>query len=144
MKKALAALIFVGAVFAIIFTYTYQMEKESAAIMESITREGRVTMLNIGAQFCPPCQAMEPVIEEVQEHYQDRVHMPYLDMQKHSKQVQHLGVRTTPTQIFFDHQGEEVYRHEGILEKEEIKDKLDELLEKKSARLSGLSPAAAL
>jgi len=143
MKKALAALIFVGAVFAIIFTYTYQLEQESAAIMESITREGRVTMLNIGAQFCPPCQAMEPVIEEVQEHYQDRVHMPYLDIQKHSTQVQHLGVRTTPTQIFFDHQGEEVYRHEGILEKEEIKDRLDQLLKKQSARVSGSIQASA-
>jgi len=143
MKKALAALIFVGAVFAIIFTYTYQMEQESAAIMESITQEGRVTMLNVGAEFCPPCQAMEPVIEEVQEHYQDQVHMPYLDIQKHSTQVQHLGVRTTPTQIFFDHQGREIYRHEGILEKEEIKDRLDELLKKKSSRVHGPSRASA-
>ncbi|WP_291319134.1 thioredoxin family protein [Desulfonatronospira sp.] len=135
MKKALAALIFVGAVFAIIFTHTYQMEQESAAIMESITQEGRVTMLNVGAEFCPPCQAMEPVLKEVQEHYQNQVYMPYLDMQKHSTQVQHLGVRTTPTQIFFDHQGREIYRHEGMLEKDEIKDKLDELLEKNSDRI---------
>ncbi len=137
MKKALAALIFVGAVFALMLTYTAQMERESEAIMEDITSEGTVTMLNVGAEFCPPCQAMEPVLEDIQEKYQDRVYMPYLDLQEHSRQVQELGVRSTPTQIFFDHQGRESYRHEGILEKEEIQDILDKLLEKKSTRAAG-------
>ncbi len=137
MKKALAALIFVGAVFALMFTYTSQMERESEAIMEDIAKQGTVTMLNVGAEFCPPCQAMEPVLEEIQKQYQDRIHMPYLDMQKHTRQVQELGVRSTPTQIFFDPKSREIYRHEGMLEKEEIQNILDELLENKSARTHG-------
>ncbi|WP_291322164.1 thioredoxin family protein [Desulfonatronospira sp.] len=136
MKKILAAVIFFGAVFALMFTYTAQVERDSAAVMENIPKKGTVTMLNIGAEFCPPCKAMEPVLEEVKKQYRDKIHMPYLDMQQHNRQVQMLGVRSTPTQIFFDHQGQERYRHEGMLEKEEIQDILDSLLEKKTAHLS--------
>ena len=31
-----------------------------------------------------------------------------------------FGIRAIPTQIFFDKEGKEVYRHEGFLSEEEI------------------------
>ncbi len=128
MKKAAAFLIFLGIVFALMFSYTAQLEKESAERMAGIVQVETVTMLNAGAELCPPCREMEPILEDLRLEYEDRVHFPYIDVRKQNDMARQLGIRTTPTQIFFDHTGKERYRHEGLMEKQAIRDILDNLL----------------
>ena len=128
MKKAAVFLIFIGVVFALMFSYTAQLERESAQRMAGVIKENEVTMLNFGAELCPPCEEMQPVLEEVYMEYEDRVHFPYVDIREHIDLARQLGVRTTPTQIFFDHTGNERYRNEGFMEKQAIRDILENLL----------------
>ncbi len=129
MKQAAAVIIFVGAVFALIFMYTSQMEQEAAKKMEDIPKEDTVTMVHVGSELCPPCQKMEPHLEELREKYENRIHLSYLDMQKHMDQAEHLGVRSTPTQIFYDHEGQERYRMEQFMDKQDMSEILEELLQ---------------
>ncbi len=128
MKQAVVFLIFVGAVFALMLTYTARMEKGSADILTGILKADKVVMLNVGAEFCPRCSAMQPILEELRREYENQVYFPYIDIREHNDKARQLGVRTTPTQIFYDHTGSERYRHEGFMEKEEVKDILQELL----------------
>jgi thioredoxin 1 len=44
----------------------------------------------------------------------------FLDVWKDRAPAIRFGIRAIPTQIFFDKDGKEVYRHEGFLSEEEI------------------------
>jgi thioredoxin 1 len=46
---------------------------------------------------------------------------------KNREQAQKYGIRAIPTQIFFDGDGREVYRHTGFMDKKSIVERLRQL-----------------
>ncbi|MFW5730508.1 MAG: thioredoxin family protein [Desulfonatronovibrionaceae bacterium] len=131
MKKFAAIAVFIGAVFAIMFLYTAQQQKQEEASRQSlpeIPSPDTVTFVNLGSDSCVPCQIMEPVIQELQADYQGQALITYVDIDIHPEQGRRYGIKTIPTQIFFNHQGREVLRHQGIMDRESIVEILDQLL----------------
>ncbi len=53
--------------------------------------------------------------------------MLFLGVGKEQVLGRRFGVHTIPVQVFFDHQGKEVYRHVGAFPEDQIKAKLSEL-----------------
>lgn len=86
-------------------------------------------MLDLGSNKCIPCMMMEPILKEVGEEYEGRAAVIFIDVWEDRSQGKKFGIRTIPTQIFFDRQGREVWRHEGFIDKKGIMDKLDTLLD---------------
>ena len=89
--------------------------------------KGMVTMVDIGAHSCIPCKMMTPIIEELSKEYEGRAAIAFIDVWEHREEAARYGIRAIPTQIFYDAQGQERYRHEGFLDKESIAAKLAEL-----------------
>lgn len=83
---------------------------------------GRVVMLDLGATECIPCKMMVPILEELQEEYDGKAGIIFIDVWKEPDQARKYGIRVIPTQIFFDAEGREAKRHEGFLGKEQIID----------------------
>ena len=81
---------------------------------------GLVTMVDLGATECIPCKMMAPVIEELQSEYQGRAAVVFIDVWKNPAAGRQFGIRTIPTQIFYDAEGNEKSRHEGVLDKQSI------------------------
>ena len=81
---------------------------------------GLVTMVDLGATECIPCKMMAPIIEELQTEYQGRAAVVFIDVWKNPAAGRQFGIRTIPTQIFYDAQGKETGRHEGFLDKQSI------------------------
>lgn len=81
---------------------------------------GMVTMVDLGAKECIPCKMMAPIMEELEKEYQGRVAVIFVDVWKNPDAGPKFNLRAIPTQIFYDAQGEEVYRHEGFLDKQSI------------------------
>ncbi len=81
---------------------------------------GKVTMVDIGAKACVPCKMMIPVIESLSKEYEGKAGIVFIDVWKHPDEAKKFGIRTIPTQIFYDKKGNEVMRHEGFFSKEEI------------------------
>lgn len=79
-----------------------------------------VTLIEFGADYCPPCQTMAPVIKELKELYKGKAAVVYLDIKKDKASAKRFRVRAIPTLIMFDREGKEVGRHEGMLSKEKI------------------------
>jgi thioredoxin 1 len=79
--------------------------------------KGMVTMVDVGADKCIPCRMMAPILREVDEAYKGRVAIVFIDVWKNKGQEKRFGIRTIPTQIFYDKEGNEVKRHEGFLDK---------------------------
>ena len=88
---------------------------------------GMVTMVDIGAHECIPCKMMTPILEVLSERYQGRAAIAFIDVWKHQQEARKYGVRTIPTQIFYDKEGKEQFRHEGFLDQQSIVEKLKEL-----------------
>ncbi|QGY41914.1 thioredoxin fold domain-containing protein [Pseudodesulfovibrio cashew] len=94
---------------------------------QNLPIKGMVTMVEIGAHSCIPCRMMMPIIEELSEEYEGRAAIAFIDVWEHREQAAKYGVNTIPTQIFYDAQGKEQYRHTGFLDKESLVAKLVEL-----------------
>ena len=82
--------------------------------------KGMVTMVDLGARACIPCKLMAPILEKLEKVYAARAAVVFFDVWKDQAPAKRFGIRTIPTQIFFDKDGKEVYRHEGFLSEEEI------------------------
>ena len=92
---------------------------------------GMVTMVNLGAHSCIPCKMMAPILEELEKKYKGKAAIIFIDVWQNEDEGKRFAVRMIPTQIFFDRNGKEVYRHTGFLEKQAIIDRLETMLEKK-------------
>lgn len=89
--------------------------------------KGMVTMVDLGADKCIPCKMMAPIIEKVRKDFEGRAAIVFLDVWKDSSHGRRFGIRAIPTQIFFDAEGREVFRHIGFLDEKSIVAKLHEL-----------------
>ena len=82
--------------------------------------KGMVTLADLGAKKCIPCKMMAPILEKLEKVYATRAAVVFFDVWEDPAPAKRFGIRTIPTQIFFDKEGKEVYRHEGFLSEEEI------------------------
>jgi thioredoxin 1 len=92
----------------------------AAAAAADVPVKGMVTMVDLGAGACIPCKLMAPILEKLEKQYAGRAAVVFLDVWKDRAPVKRFGIRAIPTQIFFDKDGKETYRHEGFLSEKEI------------------------
>jgi len=88
--------------------------------VSNIPVKGMVTMVDLGSKECVPCKMMAPIIVELEKEYKNRAAIIFVDVWKQKDQSSQFEIRVIPTQIFFDREGKEVYRHEGFLDKDSI------------------------
>lgn len=98
-----------------------------AADSPEIPAKGMVTMIDLGADRCIPCKMMAPILEKVKKDYEGRALIHFYDVWKDRTPADRFRIRVIPTQIFFDKDGKEVYRHEGFMSEADIVAKLKSL-----------------
>lgn len=99
----------------------------SSGAIPDVPVKGMVTMLDIGATECIPCKMMAPIMEELEKEYHGKAAIVFIDVWQHREQGPKYGIRAIPTQIFYDKEGKEVYRHEGFMDKKSIVAMLEKL-----------------
>ncbi len=82
--------------------------------------KGMVTMVDLGADQCVPCKMMAPIIEEVRKEYKGKAAIVFIDVWKCREEAQKYGIRAIPTQIFYDKEGKEAFRHVGFFDKQNV------------------------
>lgn len=92
-----------------------------------VVSNGRVTMIDLGATECVPCKMMAPILEELKKEYAGKADIIFIDVWKDPPQARKYGIRAIPTQIFFDAEGKEVFRHTGFMDKKRIVEVLTRL-----------------
>jgi len=80
----------------------------------------KVTFIELGADRCIPCKAMQPVMREIAKEYKGTIQVVFHDVWKTPKYAKNYGIRMIPTQVFIDKNGEEIFRHVGFYAKNEI------------------------
>ena len=89
--------------------------------------KGMVTMIDLGAKQCIPCKMMAPILEKLEKTYKGSAAIIFIDIRKSQEPAKRFGIRVIPTQIFFDKQGKEVYRHEGFMNEDAIVEQLKKM-----------------
>jgi len=84
-------------------------------------------LVDLGAGKCIACKMMEPVLEELTNDYAGSIKVEYIDVGQNMDKAREYGIRIIPTQIFFNPEGKELFRHEGFFSKEDILLKWQEL-----------------
>lgn len=79
-------------------------------------------LVDLGAGRCVPCKAMAPILEDLDRDFAGRLEVVFLDVWKDPEAGRAHGVSMIPTQIFYDGQGRELFRHEGFFSRQEILD----------------------
>ena len=95
-------------------------DESKTETIPQIPTPGLVTMVDLGADRCVPCRMMAPILKELQKEYAGRASIVFIDVWEHRDQAKRFGVRSIPTQIFFDKDGREIGRHVGFWDKRSI------------------------
>lgn len=82
--------------------------------------KGMVTMIDFGAKRCIPCKMMAPILEKLKKTYEGRAAIVFFDVREDPRPAERFEVRGIPTQIFFNRNGEEVFRHMGYMSEDAI------------------------
>lgn|GEM_PF-210313 len=77
-------------------------------------------LLDLGAHSCIPCKMMTPILEELKRDHSGVFKTEFIDVWENQEAARKYGIRAIPTQIFFDAEGKELFRHEGFFSKEDI------------------------
>jgi thioredoxin 1 len=86
----------------------------------NVPTKGTVTMIDLGAKKCVPCKMMAPILVKLERAYKGKADIVFIDVWENKQPAQRFKIRAIPTQIFFNAQGEEVYRHMGFLDEKAI------------------------
>jgi thioredoxin 1 len=84
-------------------------------------------LLDLGAGKCIPCKMMAPILEELKKEYAGRMNVEFIDVWQNPDAGKPYGIEVIPTQIFYDADGKELFRHVGFFAKEDILGKWKEL-----------------
>jgi thioredoxin 1 len=77
-------------------------------------------LVDLGAHSCIPCKMMAPILEELKKEFAGVFKTEFVDVWQNQEPARKYGIRVIPTQIFFDAEGKELFRHEGFYSKEDI------------------------
>ncbi len=84
-------------------------------------------VVDLGADKCKACKELAPILAELKKEYAGRVVIEFIDVWVNPTAGELYAIRVIPTQVFFDADGKETWRHEGFLAKEEFVKKFAEL-----------------
>jgi thioredoxin 1 len=80
-------------------------------------------LVDVWAEWCPPCRAMEPVLEAIAAEYGDQLEVCKINGDEHPGVVARYGVMGFPTLLVFHH-GELVDRLVGARGKRQLLENL--------------------
>lgn len=85
------------------------------------------SLIDFGAGKCVNCKLMNKVLEELRTEVGQKISIQFVDVWKDEEAGKKHSIKLIPTQIFLDAEGNELFRHEGFISKEDILKKWTEL-----------------
>ncbi|MFC3416782.1 thioredoxin family protein [Algoriphagus hitonicola] len=88
-------------------------------IKELLSKSPDLLLVDFHADWCGPCQTMEPVISEVLDSMQGKIKLLKIDVEKHPQLAQQFAVRSIPHYALFK-RGKILWRKGGIMTKKDL------------------------
>lgn len=91
---------------------------------EEVLNSAIPVLVDFWASWCPPCELIAPIIEEIAQEYQGRLKVCKFDVEKGNKTPSKYGIMSIPT-IFLFKDGEVKEQIVGYVPKQHIVDKIE-------------------
>jgi len=88
-----------------------------------VLKSPKVTMIDFWAEWCGPCRAITPIVEELAKEYDGRAIIGKLNVDENPEVTVKYGVRNIPT-ILFIKNGQVVDKQVGAVPKSVLEEKL--------------------
>jgi thioredoxin 1 len=89
-----------------------------------VLKSGTPVLVDFWAEWCGPCKAIAPVLEQVATEYQGKLTIAKVDVDANQATAMRYGVRSIPTLMLFK-QGVVEAQQVGLLSKDNLKKILD-------------------
>ncbi len=118
------------------------MKEIRSSEFEKEVLEGGKVVLDFYSSECPPCEALAPKFEGLSKIYGDDVRFLKIFRQQNRELAEELGVKSSPTLLFFDNGKEVAQRLTGGIKRSDIVFHLDSMIspEKVKSIKSQLKP----
>ncbi len=108
--------------FVTLFPHQFAISQSSSErLPKDVAKITLPKLIDFGAGKCIPCKKMAPILQGLSEEYKGRVIIKIIEIYEERELTRSNHIRLIPTQIFFDSKNQEVFRHEGFMNKEQIK-----------------------
>ena len=124
---------------------------DGGGLFKRVTAEkGKVVVVNVFASWCPPCRDEIPGLVNIRRtftddkvvllgisvdrepkalaNYMGEMHMNYPVLLAKGDFIQRIRVRAVPQLLIYNRQGELVFNHQGLMDEEDIRDTINEIL----------------
>lgn len=89
----------------------------------------QVTLIVLFAYWCPKCNMMMPVVDEIEEVYKEQLEVVRIDIEKETEIAKDYSIQIVPTFVIMK-QGNEVMRMAGIIGEEILKKRIETVIGK--------------
>jgi thioredoxin-like negative regulator of GroEL len=96
-------------------------------LVEMATSSSRPIVVDFGKGQCVQCIRQAEAIEEIRGQYEDRVGFEFVHVIEEAALSGEYRVFMIPTLVFIDASGRETSRYVGLLEADELKNRIEEL-----------------
>lgn len=77
------------------------------------------------AEWCGPCKAMKPILEELKKMKGDKVRIVKVDVDKHRELAAQYNIQSVPTLMIFKN-GQQLWRQSGVVRANELSSILEQ------------------
>ena len=98
-----------------------------ASFQQDVLNAPGAVLLKFEADWCGPCQAMKPMVEDIARDYAGRLTVATVDVDQNSQTAYRMGVRGVPTVMLFKG-GEVVGQKVGLPRKADLTALIDSKL----------------
>ena len=91
---------------------------------QEVLKSSTPVLVDFWGEWCPPCRALSPILDELADEYQGRVKIGKVNIDNQQALATEYGVRAVPTMLLFN-QGQVADQIIGLKSKRDLKTTFD-------------------